>query len=245
MVSKKLRTKDSVDIAYEHFKRGSDTVVVVCPGFFNSKKNRWMRRIADAVSAKYDTIIFDFRGHGDSGGKFSWSAKEHLDLDAVLNYAKSCGYKRMGILAFSLGAAASVIVAGKRDDIDSIVLVSCPMSFWKINYHFWEPEMLSDLKDNIECGWEGKGARVASVLMRKPKPIEYIKKIKDTPVFFIHGDSDWIIKDSHSRKLYAAAKTHKRLEIIKNGLHAERLIQKYPEKMRSLIGSWFAETLAR
>lgn len=239
-----LFTNDKINISYEHFKKGSDTVVVVCPGFFNSKKNRWMRKIANTIALKYDAIIFDFRGHGDSGGKFSWSAKEHLDLDAILNYAKSCKYKRIGILAFSLGAAASVIVASKRNDINSMILVSCPMSFWRINYHFWEPEMWSDLKDNIECEWEGKGARVTSLLMPKPKPIEYIKNIKNTPIFFIHGDSDWVIKDSHSRKLYDSAKTYKRLEVIRKGLHAERLIQQYPEKMKGLIGGWFRETMS-
>jgi Predicted hydrolases or acyltransferases (alpha/beta hydrolase superfamily) len=238
-----LYSSDKVPIAYEHSKKGSDTVVIVCPGFFNSKKNRWMRNIWNAVSTKYDTVIFDFRGHGESGGKFTWSAKEHFDLEAVLNHVKKCGYKRIGILAFSLGAAASAIIGGRRDDIDSMVLISCPMSFWRINYHFWEPGMWSDLKDNMECEWEGKGARVASLLIPKPKPIENIAKIKNTPILFIHGDKDWVIKDSHSKKLYEAAKTHKRLEIIKKGLHAERLIQQYPEKMKDLIGGWFADTL--
>lgn len=239
-----LYTKDDINISYEHFKVGSKTAVVICPGFFNSKNNRWMRKIVNIVASKYDAIIFDFRGHGDSGGEFSWSAKEHLDLDAILNYAKSCNYKQIGILAFSLGAAASVIVASKRNDINSMILVSCPMSFWRINYHFWEPEMWSDLKDNIECEWEGKGARVTSLLMPKPKPIEYIKSIKNTPIFFIHGDSDWVIKDSHSRKLYDSAKTYKRLEVIRKGLHAERLIQQYPEKMKGLIGGWFRKTMS-
>jgi alpha/beta superfamily hydrolase len=117
-----LYTQDKVQIAYEHISRGSDSIIIICPGFFNSKKNRWMRRVADAVSSEYDTIIFDFRGHGDSGGKFSWAAKEYLDLEAILNYVKKRGYKKIGILAFSLGAAASTIVAGKRNDIDSVYL---------------------------------------------------------------------------------------------------------------------------
>ncbi len=238
-----LITRDKVKIAYEHQRRGSDAVIIVAPGFFNSKTNRWMRKALELLGENYDTIIFDFRGHGDSGGKFSWSAKEHLDLEAVLNYAKSQNYQKIGILAFSLGAAASANLAAKRDDIDSMVLVSCPYSFWKIDYHFWKPAMFSDLKDNIECNWEGKGAKVTNILIPKPKPIKSITKIKETPIFFIHGDKDWIINDYHSQKLYQAAKVNKRIEVIKNGMHAERLIQQFPDKMKSLVLKWFSRTL--
>lgn len=238
-----LYTKDNVRIAYEHAKKGFKSVIIVCPGFFNSKKNRWMQKAVELVSEDHDTIVFDFRGHGDSGGKFSWSAKEHLDLEAILDYAISEKYKKIGILGFSLGAAASINVAGKHKNIASMVLISSPMSFWRIDYRFWEPGMLSDLKDNIDCNWEGKGARVASLIMPKPKPIDSVTKIKSTPLLFIHGDSDWVIKDYHSRKLYNAAKTHKRLEIIKKGFHAERLIQQYPDKMRNLILGWFSDTI--
>ncbi len=238
-----LYTKDKIRIAYEHAKKGFESVIIVCPGFFNSKKNRWMRKAVDVVSKDHDTIVFDFRGHGDSGGEFSWSAKEYLDLEAILDYTVAQKYKKIGILAFSLGAAASINVTSKHKNIASMILISCPMSFWRIDYHFWEPEMLSDLKDNIDCEWEGKGARITSLIMPKPKPIDNIGKIKSTPILFIHGDSDWVIKDYHSRKLYDAAKTHKRLEIIKKGLHAERLIQQYPDRIKDLVLGWFADTL--
>ena len=236
-------SKDKIQIAYEHIRRGSESVIIVCPGFFNSKKNRWMRKAADMVSKDYDTIAFDFRGHGDSSGEFSWSAKEYLDLEAILDYAEAQKYKKIGILAFSLGAAASIIVASRHKNIASMILISCPTSFWGIDYHFWEPEMLSDLKDNIDCEWEGKGARITSLIMPKPKAIDNIGKIKNTPILFIHGDSDWVIKDYHSRRLFDATKTYKRLEIIKKGLHAERIIQQYPERMEGMILGWFTDTL--
>ncbi len=238
-----LHTSDKIPIAYDHIRGGFKSVVIICPGFFNSKKNRWMKAIVDLVSERYDTIIFDFRGHGDSGGRFSWSAREYLDLQAILDYAVTQGYDKIGILAFSLGASAAIAVAGKREDIDSMILVSSPMSFWKIDYHFWEPQMFSDLKDNIECDWEGKGARVTNIFIPKPKPITNIGRIKRAPIFFIHGDSDWIIKDYHSRRLYDKTATVKKIEIIEKGLHAERLIQQYPDRMKHLMFDWFSETM--
>ena len=243
MASGTLYTADGETIAYEHYKQGFNSVVIICPGFYNSKINRWMQKTVELVLTKYDVIIFDFRGHGQSSGDFTWSAKEHMDVDAVADYAKAAGYKHVGIVAFSLGAASSVNAASKRNDIDSMVLISCPSSFRMVDFHFWEPEMFSDLQDNIESKWQGKGARTTHIFMHKEKPIENIKLIKDTPMLFIHGDKDWVIKDKHSRRLYDTTNTKKKLEIIEGGLHSERLVQFHFEKMQKLILDWFSETL--
>jgi len=242
-VSGEVCTRDRVKISYEHYKAGSGSVIIVCPGFYNSKTNRWMRKTVDLVFPAYDVIIFDFRGHGQSGGKFTWSAKEDMDVDAVLDYAKACGYKHIGIIAYSLGAAAAVNAAAARDDIESMVLISCPSSFRSIDFCFWEPGIFSDLKDNIDCKWEGKGARSGNIFLSKKDPIDAIGRIKHTAILFIHGDNDWVIKERHSKKLYAAANTYKEIEIIKGGLHAERLVQFHHDTVKKLILDWFAKTL--
>lgn len=244
LTSPKLITQDGVEIAYERFKNGFDSLVVICPGFFNSKANNGIRKAIDIVSGSHDVTIFDFRGHGDSGGKFTWTAKEPLDLEAVLDYAAGSGYKKIGLLGFSLGAAVSIIVAAKRPEIKSMVLISTPYSFWDINYHFWEPEMFSDLKANMECNWDGKGAKIDHFFMEKERPIDLVGSIKNTSIMFIHGAKDWVIKDYHSKKLYNSATVYeKKLEIIGDGLHAERLIEQYPERIKDLVTGWFAKTL--
>jgi pimeloyl-ACP methyl ester carboxylesterase len=202
-----------------------------------------MRKTVELLSLTYDVIIFDFRGHGKSGGRYTWSAKEPLDLDVILNYARSCGYKHIGIVAFSLGAATAVNVASKNDDIGSMVLVSCPSKINMIDFNFWEPGMFSDLKEDMKCGWKGKGARTGNIFLHKNDPIDIIGSIKNTPMLFIHGDHDWVIKERHSKALYGAARGEKRLEIVKGGLHAERLIQADPEGMKKLILNWFFKTL--
>jgi len=240
-----LKTEDDIAISYEHYKNGADSVVIVCPGFYNSKKNRWMKKTVELILPEHDVIIFDLRGHGESGGEFTWSAKEHMDINAVVDYAVGQGYKKIGIVAFSLGAASSINAAAERDDIDSMVLISTPSSFKMVDFHFWEPGMISDLKDNIECKWEGKGARTTHLFIPKRKPIDSIKSIKNTPILFIHGDRDWVIQEYHSEKLYKAAPVKKKLIIAKGGLHAERLIQEKTEAMKKFILDWFSETFKK
>jgi len=202
-----------------------------------------MYKTVELFSSNYDVIIFDLRGHGKSGGKFTWSAKEHMEINAVLDYAKAEGYKHIGVVAFSLGAASAVNAASKRDDIDGMVLISCPSNFNMMDFRFWEPGMFSDLKENIDCKWQGKGVRSGNFFLAKTRPIDSIQNIKDTPILFIHGDRDWVLKDRHSKKLFKAAVTSlKRLEIIKGGLHAERLIQADPAAIKRLILNWFSDT---
>jgi len=238
-----LTTQDGIDIAYEHRRRGAGRLVIVCPGFFNSQSNRWIKKTVEIVGQKYDTLVFDFRGHGASSGWFTWLAKEHLDVEAVLNYVEEFGYKKIGILAYSLGAAASINYLGRQGKVDSLFLVSTPASFWEVNYHFWEPEMFSDLFDNFSCGWEGKGVKWGNMFSPKRRPITEIAGIKDTPKFFVHGTSDWIVKDTHSRRLYDKALEPKNIELIKGGLHAERMVQQFPDKMEALFMDWFEKTL--
>ena len=240
-ISGTLCTPDRVSIAYEHVKNGFDSVVIICPGFYNSKSNRWMQKAKEMMSAEHDVIIFDFRGHGKSGGTFMWSSKEYKDLETVVEYARSHGYRKIDILAFSLGAVAAINVASRRDDISRMVLISAPAHFNKINFNFWEPGMFADLKDNIECKWEGKGARSGWMFGPKPDPVEDIRKVKNTVILFIHGDSDWVIKHRQSSRLYNAAVTKKDIVVIKNGYHAERLIQQYPDVMKGLILGWFSD----
>ena len=238
-----LHTSDGIPISYNYYKRGFDSVVIVCPGFFNSKDSKWMRKTVDMLTAGFDVIIFDFRGHGASGGVYTWSAKEGFDVDTVVNYAVSLGYKKIGILAFSLGAAAAINDAATRNDIKSMVLISCPSRFSAIDYHFWELGMWMDLKDNIDSKWKGKGVRAGNIFLHKKDPINSIGNIKDTALLFIHGDKDWVIKPRHSKALYDKANTYKDIEIIKGGFHAERLIEFHYEMMKKLILDWFSKTL--
>ena len=238
-----LYTSDNVPISYDRYNGGFDSVVIICPGFFNSKDNRWMKKTVDMLASEFDVMIFDFRGHGKSGGIYTWSTKERLDVDAVVDYAVSAGYKKIGILAFSLGAAAAVNDAATRNDIKSMVLISCPSAFSSIDFHFWEPGMFADLKDNMDSKWEAKGARTGSILLAKERPVDTIGRIVDTSIMLISGDRDWVIKPRHAVKLYNAAKVYKRIEIIKGGFHAERLIQFQYEIMKGLIIDWFSKTL--
>lgn len=242
METKSIVTEDKQKIYYDHYKNGHSNLIVIAHGFFNSKDAVLLRQLGDELKDQYDTVILDFRGHGQSGGLFYWTTKEYIDLIAVLENVRK-DYDKIGLIGFSLGAATSIITAAKVDWVDSVISVSAPTEFEKIEYHFWELDVENDIMYNlIGDGRVGKGVRPGPFWLKKDKPINRVADVK-APIFFLHGESDWLIKPTHSQELFSKAKSKKDIAIIKNGPHAEYLIRKNKDETVKLIRNWFTETL--
>lgn len=242
LLSGYLLTSDQHKIYYDHYKNNHKEVVIIAHGFYNSKQSALLKELAQSLTDEYDVIAFDFRGHGKSEGAFCWTSKEYLDLSAVLEYAHS-KYNKIGVIGFSLGAATSIITATKTDLIDSLVCISAPTDFDKIDYHWWELDVENDLVYGfIGKGGKGKGVKPGPFWEEKEKPIDLVKKIK-VPILYIHGDSDWVIKPWHSKELYKNTSSEKELMIIEKGPHAEYLIRKNKDKVIQSIRQWFEKTL--
>ncbi len=238
-----LLTSDQHKVHYDQYQSNHKKVIVVAHGFFNSKQAILLKQLGESLSNEYDVILFDFRGHGLSQGFFYWTAKEYLDLLAIIEFA-SKSYERIGLIGFSLGAATSIIAASKTMSINSIISISAPVEFAKIDYRFWELDVKNDLFYNLFGeGKHGKGVRPGPFWLRKEKPLEIVKKAR-IPIFYIHGDRDWIIRHWHSEELYKNTAAFKRLSIIKNGPHAEYLFREHKNEMLRLIREWFNETLS-
>lgn len=238
-----LPTDDGKRIAFYHYRGGHSKAIIIAHGFFNNKDAFLFKDIAEAINKHYDVITFDFRGHGKSSGLFSWTTHEPLDLRAVISYAKEMHYLKIGVLGFSLGASVALIEASRNSDIDSLIVVSAPHDFWKINYHFWEYDMLEDLKLNMGKKGIGKGVRPGNPFLQKIRPIDIVDKISPKPLLFIHGEKDWLIKPKHSKKLFERAGNPKALEIIKDGGHAERIFDVFPQQFENVCIDWFRRTL--
>src|SRR3989338_707699 len=141
-------TSDQHKVYYDLYKRDHKKVIIIAHGFFNSKEAILLKQLGESLNSEYDVILFDFRGHGQSKGFFYWTAKEYLDLLAVIEFAKK-SYEKIGLIGFSLGAASSIIAASKTMSINSIVSISAPTEFVKIDYRVWEFDVDNDLLYNL------------------------------------------------------------------------------------------------
>lgn len=237
--SKNLKTKDNVTISLNHYKTGSDSVVVVCHGWFMTKDSRAFSKLCFDLSQNFDVIAFDFRGHGKSSGCYTFTAKEENDLDAVLDYAQNFGYQKIHLIGFSLGGAQILNFASQKD-FSSIIAVSPPTDFYKIENHVWKPEAwIPTLFKKFELKrWIS--VRPSLIMHKKTAPINVIKKI-NTPTLFIVGEKDPIVYPWHTKLLYEKAICPKKIETFPKGKHAEDLYLEEKNKFLKICIDWIME----
>ena len=153
-------------------------------------------------------------------------------------------YRKIGLIGFSLGAATSLIAASKTDRVDSIIAVSAPAEFERIEYHFWQLDPRLDIHYSLLSeGRIGKGVRPGAFWLPKEKPRNVVQTLKQ-PVFYLHGTEDWLIKPWHSQLLHRETSSRiKKLEIIEGLPHAEYMIRTHPDIFFNKVKQWFKETL--
>ena len=244
IVSENIKTPDGHLLHYDLYSRGHDKLIIIAPGFFNSKGALLMKDLAEDIIDSYDALILDFRGHGQSKQLFTWTSREYLDLLTLFEFARSRRYRKIGLIGFSLGGASSLIAASKSDAVDSIVAVSAPAEFWKIEYFFWQLNLGLDIHYSLLSeGRIGKGVRPGPFWLPKEKPKDAVKKI-NRPIFYIHGTDDWLIKPWHSEVLFKET-LHpvKKIEITLGAPHAEYMMKTHRGEFVKKIKDWFKETI--
>ena len=237
----RLAAQDGVRISVDRYAEpGRTAVLVICPGFFKSKETPTFQRMARALAIGRDVLCMDFRGHGRSGGLYTFSAREGSDLEAVLTWARE-RYERIGLLGFSLGGAIAINTLNRnRERVVSLMTVGAPCVFDEIEFKWWTP---AAIRSGIRGLERGAGCRPGNLFLKKERPLEHIAALHPLPVCFVHGDRDATVGVQHSHRLYDAAREPKRLEIIKDGGHAEALFRDDPNGFVRLVQPWCADTL--
>jgi len=240
-----ISTSDGVPISVTTYREGKRPHVIVAPGFFQNSQSRLHTKLCQVLSAHFNVSIFDFRGHGRSGGKFSFLQLEEKDLTAVIAYIKAMAEgKPIGLLGFSMGAAVAFNYCCKNNDIHSVVLVSIPASAQSLTLKWWRPEFwriaVRTLVNQGSCRMS-----FSSIFQPKNEPMANIGQFSNVPVCFLHGDHDVLVTEKSSQFLYGHI-THdtKCLHLIENGTHGEFLFEKSPEKIGKILNEWFDQTLS-
>lgn len=242
MTSHRVATDDGVFISFDCYRKPNrDAAVILCPGFFQSKDTPTFQRLSHALAEHVDVLAMDFRGHGRSSGLYTFSAKESVDLEAVLRWAAP-RYERLGIIGFSLGGAIAINTLSRfRGRVSSLIAVSTPSVFEEIEFKWWTPEAMRTGLEGME---PGAGCRPGNLWLSKERPLDHIATLSPLPILFIHGTRDAIVGVDHSRRLFAAAGEPKRLEIVQDGGHAEALFRDNPVQFCRLVERWLAETMS-
>jgi pimeloyl-ACP methyl ester carboxylesterase len=187
-----LTTDDGVAIAATLLRRGRSSLVVICHGFGASQRATGIVWLAEELAGAYDVLTFDWRGYGASGGLASLGGAEALDLAAVLAAARALGYRRVAIVAESMGGLITLATLGAAAAAglpmpDAIATVSAPADYAltaglrpQLVQHVAPLSWLRPIAPLI-------GFRLGEVQL--PRPLDVIAHI-GVPLLLVHGDRD-------------------------------------------------------
>ncbi|HOO33854.1 MAG TPA: alpha/beta hydrolase [Thermotogota bacterium] len=198
----------------------SDKTIVIVHGYtytlFGSVKYMEM-----FLKRGFNVFLYDHRYHGKSGGpNCSMGYYEKNDLKKVMDWIIT-EKGVMNVLAThgeSMGAATVLMHAAIDDRVD-FVIADCPFkSVWdqfayrlKVEYKLPTFPVLNVANLLSKLRIDTKFTAIS--------PIETIEQIK-APVFFIHGDADTYIPNSHSLDMYEKKHGTKKLYLAKGADHA-------------------------
>jgi pimeloyl-ACP methyl ester carboxylesterase len=239
-----LRTlaSDGVPIAYTLWRRPSRELLILAPGF-------WRRRLAKEnlylathfARLGYDVAALDFRGHGDSGGRYAFGANEALDLEAVVHelVGPGCQYRRFAVIGLSMGGSIAAEALARFPNLPcrALVMISSPADVKTL-----KPRPLSrDAIRQLRLRHAIRMPRIAIRHLRGPKPraAEAVARLT-MPKLIVTSESDWLVDPSHGRLLVETAAPpvdHVHFD-LPGSLHADSLVKYVPLRLLRVLDQW-------
>jgi pimeloyl-ACP methyl ester carboxylesterase len=238
-----LTTEDGVSIAADFFQAPGgkkSRLIVVGPGFAKTKNGYPITELCQYLTRFGDVLSLDFRGVGNSGGRYSFGAHEYKDLKPFLEWGRR-SYRKNILLGLSLGSYHSFRAAHDWPHlVDQALLVSCPSQLEDVL------KTLGPLRQGwaIVTDWKALAKRLkvrANPFFRwgnpfSPKPkAEWLAPGVSVPLSFLVGGKDRLVVKDLSRKVYDRASNPKTWTEIPEGNHAEFLYLENEKKFKQWL----------
>lgn len=173
--------------------------------------------------AGYNTLLFDYRGTGQSGGNaFTFGIKEPLDVRGAVAYLltrQDVDPDRIAVQGVSIGAVIGILAMAHDAHIRAVVAESAfPSLTGMIAADFSRYTRLPLRPFGAVAIWlmeHRLGGNVDGV-----SPIDVMAKMHSRPVFIIDDLQDKLIPLDSGKRLYAAATGPKELWLVKDTGHA-------------------------
>jgi fermentation-respiration switch protein FrsA (DUF1100 family) len=197
-------------------------------------------------AAGYNVLCFDFRAHGLSGGRFT-SVGLHETNDVIgavehLSQRPEVDATRIGVIGFSMGAAATIQAAARCPKIAAVVADSAYATFLDAaRYSF---HLVGHLPHSPFVPLATRWAKwMINVDAHQMRPIDAIGRIAPRPILITHGDLDEIVPLRHAHTLFKAADEPKELWIVPGAHHVEAR-ELLPSEYFGRVEAFLAEALS-
>jgi pimeloyl-ACP methyl ester carboxylesterase len=241
---------------------------VLCHGFGAAQKvmEPSARILAEQGMA---SIIFDFRGHGDSEGAIDGRMDEDVvDAYNILCKLPEVDENRMGIAGHSLGAVSAIMAAEKVDKPRALVALACPPEMESASpvggeksFGRWgrQSKVIMEYPKHGAFPWlKGMAALICRLWMylgcfrvrvdwqkfievfTKMKMSEVLERLDDCYKLFVFCRGDRVTPYRKYAIIYETACQPKELILVRGGFHTTPLLA---GNLRSRWTGWMAKTL--
>ncbi|MEM1172648.1 MAG: alpha/beta hydrolase [Cyanobacteria bacterium P01_H01_bin.35] len=189
------------------------------------EKSYNLDRVAKLYQLGFSVFMIDYRGYGNSKGKFPTEATVYEDAAIAWNYLteeKSFSPEEIFIYGYSLGGAIAVNLCLQQPKAAGLIAEGC----------------FTSIKDMAQYR---RKIQIFPLKLLITQKFDFINKVKSLqmPVFFIHGMNDKTIPVIMSEKLFAAAPEPKKLLLIPNAGHND-LSQVESDRYIAALQEFFA-----
>lgn len=236
---------DGVSIAYTLWRRPSQELLVLAPGFWRvrlAKENLFLAN--HFLRRGYDVAALDFRGHGDSEGGYAFGVSEHHDFHAVIGELVGPGrlYDRFAVLGLSMGGSIAAQALAMRPDLPcrALAMVSSPADFASLRPKPWKAGAIRQVR--LRHAFRVPRLATRQLARRKPRASDAVAML-GIPKLIVTSEGDWLVDPSHGRVLARSAAEpveHVHLD-LPGALHADGLVKFVPVRLLRLLDRWFEE----
>ncbi len=226
--------------------------LVLCHGFTGHRIEAHFLFVKAArafCEAGWNVLRFDFRGSGESDGRFrdmtiGSEIEDALTALRALRAEPTVDAERVGLLGLSLGGLVAACAAGRDGDVRALVLWSAVAEMAELVRERWQmptDEGQFDPRGYYEHGAHEIGAGFLLDCARI-KPLEEIAGHAG-PVLVVHGTNDQAVPLDHAHHYMAAIPSgDARLRAIEDADHTFSTVALEHEVI-GLTRGWLAERL--
>ncbi len=231
----RLETADGVSLAAWYTPPANGAVILTAHGHACARLTEMYALFA---RNGYGVLAWDFRGHGESEEALcTLGYKEALDVEAALDYVLSSqeGVEHVGAWGASMGGAAVLEAAARREEIEAVVVDS---TFPTLEDEFEHVIPMTTLRPLIRFFAEREAGLEVDML----RPVGRIGELSPRPVYLIYGEADGAIPPDSGSRLYEAAGEPKTLW-MEPGVGHVGMYNNSPEEYEQRVVEFFDEAL--
>jgi pimeloyl-ACP methyl ester carboxylesterase len=119
------------EVKIHYYRTGGEKPPLVLLHGFTDDGLCWTP-VAEVLSAAFDVVMVDARGHGKSEASANGYTLENLATDSAA-LIKALGLNKPFLLGHSIGAVTALVLAGLFPDLPGAIVMEDPPAFWALN----------------------------------------------------------------------------------------------------------------